>query len=184
MRVIAGTHRGRRLTVPKGLATRPTSDRARETLFALLGDLGGTSFLDLFAGSGAVGIEALSRGARPVYFVESARSALTALHANLRSIGASTDAEIVPYPLPATLDRVTGTFNVVFLDPPYAEETLLAATLARLLGAALLAPGGVVVVEHAARHPPVLPPGLVVSATRRVGDTAFTFAHRADDAQD
>ena len=184
MRIIAGTHRGRRLLVPRGLVTRPTSDRARETLFALLGDLGETRFLDLFAGSGAVGIEALSRGAERVCFVESARAALTALRANLQAIGSTCPTEVVPGPLPASVDRLEGPFDVIFLDPPYAEESLAKTTLNRVLSGHLDAPGGIVVVEHAARHSPILPEGLTVPTTRRVGDTAFTFAHRVDDATD
>jgi 16S rRNA (guanine966-N2)-methyltransferase len=181
MRIIAGIHRGRRLVVPRGLATRPTSDRARETLFALLGDLSGSRFLDLFAGSGAVGLEALSRGAPRVCFVESARPALTALRANLRAIGAAAPAEVVARPLPAAVDGLEGSFDVIFLDPPYAEETLVPATLGRLLATRLISPGAIVVVEHAARHAPALPEGLTTTTARRVGDTAFTFAHRADD---
>jgi 16S rRNA (guanine966-N2)-methyltransferase len=184
MRIIAGIHRGRRLLVPRGLATRPTSDRARETLFALLGDLEGRHFLDLFAGSGAVGIEALSRGAQRVCLVESARAALTALRANLHAIGPATPTEVMPRPLPAAVDRLEGPFDVVFLDPPYAEEILVTTTLGRVVAAGLVSPGGVVVVEHAARHPPALPAGLTATATRRVGDTAFTFAHRVDDETD
>jgi 16S rRNA (guanine966-N2)-methyltransferase len=183
MRIIAGIYRGRRLLVPRGLATRPTSDRARETLFALLGDLDGMQFLDLFAGSGAVGIEALSRGAQRVCFVESARAALTMLRANLQAIGAGPTAEVVPRPLPAAVDRLAGPFDVVFLDPPYAEESLLTTTLGRLFARGLVSPGGVVVGEHAARHSPAFPVGFIAASTRRVGDTAFTFAHRVDDAK-
>jgi 16S rRNA (guanine966-N2)-methyltransferase len=182
MRIIAGLHRGRRLVAPRGRATRPTSDRARETLFALLGDLHGYRFLDLFAGSGAVGIEALSRGASHVCFVESAPPAVAALRANLRTIDAIPTTTVVLRPLPDAVDHLTGPFDIAFLDPPYAAESLLSQTLTRLVAAAVLAPGGIVVVEHDARQPPVLPAGLIPASTRRVGETAFTFARLGDAA--
>jgi len=178
MRIIAGLHRGRRLVTPRGRATRPTSDRARETLFAVLGDLQGIRFLDLFAGSGAVGIEALSRGAAHVCFVESAAAALAALRANLQAIDAATATTVVARQLPAAIDRLSGPFELVFLDPPYADATLLTGALTRLLTAAtVVSEGVVVVVEHEARHAPILPARLIATSTRRVGDTAFTFAH-------
>jgi len=180
MRIIAGLHRGRRLVTPRGRATRPTSDRARETLFALLGDLQGIRFLDLFAGSGAVGIEALSRGATGVCFVESASPALAALRTNLRTIDATAMTTVVARPLPGAVDRLAVPFDIAFLDPPYAETALLGETLARLIAAAVVAPAGVVVVEHDARRAPTLPPGLILASTRRVGETAFTFAHLGD----
>jgi len=180
MRIIAGLHRGRRLVTPRGRATRPTSDRARETLFALLGDLQGIRFLDLFAGSGAVGIEALSRGAAHVSFVESAPPALAALRANLQTLAATTTTTVVSRPLPGGIDRLTGPFDLVFLDPPYAATTLLTGTLARLIAATVIVPEGRVVVEHDARHAPPLPAGLIAASTRRVGETAFTFAHLGD----
>jgi len=181
MRIIAGLHRGRRLVTPRGRATRPTSDRARETLFALLGDLHGIRFLDLFAGSGAVGIEALSRGAAHVHFVESAPPALAALRANLQAIDAAMTTTLVARPLPGAIERLAGPFDVAFLDPPYAAATLLTQTLGRLTAATVIGPEGVVVVEHDARHVPLLPAGLIADATRRVGETAFTFVH-VDDA--
>jgi 16S rRNA (guanine966-N2)-methyltransferase len=180
MRIIAGLHRGRRLVTPRGRATRPTSDRTRETLFALLGDLQGIRFLDLFAGSGAVGIEALSRGATRVCFVESARAALAALRANLQTIDATATTTVVACPLPGAVERLAVPFDVAFLDPPYAEATLLRETLVRLIAATVVAPQGVVVMEHDARDTPILPAGLVAASTRRVGDTAFTFAHLRD----
>lgn len=150
----------------------------------MLGDLIGMRFLDLFAGSGAVGIEALSRGAQRVCFVESGGAALAALRANLRAIGTGMSAEVVPRSLPAAVDRLTGAFEVVFLDPPYAAGDLLTATVGRLLAGPLVSAGGVVVVEHASRHPLALPAGLVADTTRRVGDTAFTFGRPIDDAAD
>src|SRR5262249_58893941 len=99
MRVIAGALGGRRLVAPRGAATRPTSDRVREALFSALGDVGGARVLDVFAGTGALGIEALSRGAEHATFVESARPALAALRANLAALGIEGLARVVPQPV-------------------------------------------------------------------------------------
>ena len=174
MRIIAGTLRSRRLRAPKGRDTRPTSDRAREALFARLGPVEGIGIADLFAGSGALGLEALSRGAASCTFVESGRAALTALRANLADL-APAGAVVVPARLPAALDRLGGPFDLIFLDPPYAAAGLLTTTLERLTASPLLTDGGLIVVEHAARTPPTLPPELQVDETHAIGETAFTF---------
>ena len=151
MRVIAGLHRSRTLEAPRGLATRPTSDRLRETLFNVLAPrVEGARFLDLYAGSGAVGIEAVSRGAARVEFVERAKPALDALRANLRSLkigsGISVHAVAVREFLRCAPDEP---FDIVFLDPPYEAEAEYASAL-NLLGSAQewLVPEGVVIAEH------------------------------------
>jgi len=174
MRIIAGSLGSRRLRVPKGRATRPTSDRAREALFARLGPVDGARVADLFAGSGALGLEALSRGAAACTFVESGRPALVALRANLADL-APTGAVVVDRRLPAALDRLAGPFDLLFLDPPYAAVDLLTATLERLVTSPLLATGALIVVEHAARTAPTLPCGLQAEATHATGETAFTL---------
>jgi len=179
MRIIAGSLGSRRLRTPKGRNTRPTSDRAREALFSRLGPLDGARLADLFAGSGSLGLEALSRGAASCTFVESGRAALTALRANLADLAPAGGAVVVRNSLPAALDRLTGPFDLLFLDPPYAAEDLLTVTLERLAAAPLLADGCLVVVEHAARTPPTLPPGLQAEATHHTGETAFTFLRPA-----
>src|SRR5438046_7649966 len=125
MRVIGGIHRGRRLRAVRGLAVRPTSDRLRETLFNILAPrIGGSRFLDICAGSGAVGIEALSRGATEVTFIERSRQACVAIEANLASLGI-TRSTIIKHDAAASLKKLareSAQFDLVFFDPPYASE--------------------------------------------------------------
>ena len=153
MRIIAGTFRSRTLEAPAGLATRPTSDRLRETLFNVLSPrMAGARFLDLYAGSGAVGLEALSRGAGHVDFVERAEPALRALRANLARLGVAAGFRIHGAGVGAVLRKMKpgAAFDVVFLDPPYDAAQEYAATLGLLGGAAagLLAEGAAVIAEH------------------------------------
>ena len=157
MRIIAGTYRSRRLTAPEGLATRPTSDRLRETLFNVLGArIPGAAFLDLFAGSGAVGLEALSRGAATVTFVERAPSALAVLRANLARLAIHEGCYIHAGSVSAFLRSSPAAspkrepYAVVFLDPPYDAAEEYARTLELLGGAAptWLSGDAVVVAEH------------------------------------
>jgi 16S rRNA (guanine966-N2)-methyltransferase len=157
MRIIAGTYRSRRLAAPKGLSTRPTSDRLRETLFNVLGArIPGAAFLDLFAGSGAVGLEALSRGAATVTFVERAPSALAVLRSNLARLGVNEGLHIHARGVGAFLRSSTAAspkqepYAVVFLDPPYDAAEEYARTLLLLGGAASawLSADAVVVAEH------------------------------------
>jgi 16S rRNA (guanine966-N2)-methyltransferase len=169
MRVIAGTHGGRELIAPKGRATRPTSDRVREALFSILGDVTDLRVLDLFAGSGALGIEALSRGAAQATLVDSARSAATAINRNL--VALHIQAEVVPQPAARFLGaalRDGRQYDLVFLDPPYRH----ASTLGRELTSALmpiLATDARVVAESDRRSPLGLE--LVLLDERRYGDT-------------
>jgi 16S rRNA (guanine(966)-N(2))-methyltransferase RsmD len=153
MRVIAGSFRSRTLQAPAGLATRPTSDRLRETLFNVLAPrIQGTAFLDLYAGSGAVGIEALSRGAASVVFVERAASAIRVLQTNLDKLGLTEGYRIVAGSVGGYLRKMEGgpPFDVVFLDPPYEAAREYAATLELLGGpaAGLLTDGAMVIAEH------------------------------------
>ena len=152
MRVIGGVYRSRTLQAPPGPATRPSSDRLRETLFNVLAPrIEGARFLDLYAGSGAVGIEALSRGAAEAVFVERAPPALKALRANLARLGMKEGAQVVPGTVAAFLRKESGTcFDVVFLDPPYDAAIEYLAVLGLLGGAAagLLADGALVIAEH------------------------------------
>jgi 16S rRNA (guanine966-N2)-methyltransferase len=154
LRVIAGTYRRRTLEAPPGMATRPTSDRLRETLFNVLAPrMQGAAFLDLYAGSGAVGIEASSRGAAQVVFVERGPAALKVLRANLARLGISTAIEVHASSVPVFLRKrkiLDMSFDVVFLDPPYEEEDEYEATLGLLGGAAsdALTARGVVIAEH------------------------------------
>jgi 16S rRNA (guanine966-N2)-methyltransferase len=156
MRVIAGSLRGRVLAAPAGLETRPTADRLRETLFNVLTQgardrVAGAGFLDLYAGSGAVGIEAASRGAGPVVFVESGVAALAVLRKNLEGLGLKgAGIRVEKRGVGRFLRGATGEFGVIFLDPPYELEAEYEGTLGLLGGecAGLVAEGGMVVAEH------------------------------------
>lgn len=154
MRIIAGRLRSRGLEAPRGMATRPTSDRLRETLFNVLAArMEGARLLDLYAGSGAVGMEALSRGAEQVEFVERAPAALKVLRANLAALGIANGYRVHVCGVSAYLRRARHEergFDVVFLDPPYEAAEEYAATLNLLGGAAsgLLSEGAVVIAEH------------------------------------
>jgi 16S rRNA (guanine(966)-N(2))-methyltransferase RsmD len=153
MRIIAGLYRSRTLAAPAGLATRPTSDRLRETLFNVLAPrIEGAAFLDLYAGSGAVGIEALSRGAARVEFVERAPAALSMLSANLAKLGVTAGFRIHNRSVGGFLRLLKAGmgFDVVFLDPPYDAGREYAATLGALGGdsVGVLASGALVIAEH------------------------------------
>ncbi len=156
MRIIAGRFRSRRLAAPTGEATRPTSDRLRETLFNVLAPrIEGAAFLDLYAGSGAVGIEALSRGAKEAVFVERAPAALKVLRENLARLGVANQSRIYAGQAAIFLRRKFAAaepkFDVIFLDPPYQAEEEYADTFGLLGGAeatGLVASGGLVVAEH------------------------------------
>jgi len=175
VRVVAGRFGGRRLTAPGGRGTRPTSDRVREALFAILGDVEGLRVLDLFAGSGALGIEALSRGAASAVFVERSARAAHAVRTNLAALGV--DAPVVRADARAVLRDARAradAYDLVFLDPPYRE----AAAWGRELSTALegvLAPGARVVSESDRRAP--LDLALPLADERRYGDTLIRI-HR------
>jgi 16S rRNA (guanine966-N2)-methyltransferase len=179
MRVIAGRLGGRRLVAPKGLATRPTGERVREALFSALGPLDGAAVLDLYAGTGALGIEALSRGARRAVFVESARPALAALRQNVASLELGERARVVGTPAARALRDLApeGPFDLVLADPPWASIAEAARVL-ELAAAGLVAPGARVVLEHAARDAAPRIAGLEPAATRVYGDTAVTVYER------
>ena len=153
MRIIAGTFRSRTLQAPAGMSTRPTSDRLRETLFNVLAPrIEGAAFLDLYAGSGAVGIEALSRGAGRVDFVERAPAALEVLRANLARLGVNVGYRVHAGSVRTVLDRIAKSsgFDLVFLDPPYEAAQEYIATMETLGGKAtrLLTVGAMVIAEH------------------------------------
>ncbi|HSZ70390.1 MAG TPA: 16S rRNA (guanine(966)-N(2))-methyltransferase RsmD [Solirubrobacteraceae bacterium] len=180
MRVIAGTFGGRRLHAPRGRATRPTSERVREALFSMLGPLQGEVVLDLFAGTGALAIEALSRGAARAVLVERDRRALGALERNLAELGLGpVQAEVRRDEALRAVRNACGraeTYDLVFVDPPYGQAGELGRELAVALPP-LLAPRARVVVESDARRggPSLLP--IAVEAQRRYGDTSVTI-HR------
>jgi len=171
MRVIAGQYGGRRLAAPSGHSTRPTSDRVREAVFSILGGrLEGADVLDLFAGSGALGIESLSRGAGRVTFVESSTATVAVLRGNLATLGAVGAVhrrDALAFLRTALQDGQQ--YDLVFLDPPYRDADRLSPKLAETIPA-VLAPGGLVVSESDRREPLDLPT-LSLLDERRYGDT-------------
>jgi 16S rRNA (guanine966-N2)-methyltransferase len=156
MRVIAGTYRSRFLKSPNGLALRPTSDRLRETLFNVLAaTVSGSRFLDIFAGTGAVGIEALSRGASEVLFIENHAPAAALIRRNLESLGVRSGTQVLAVDALRGLEKLAAKhqlgdplIDLVFLDPPYAATEEYLRVLQFLGTASLLAPGAIVVAEH------------------------------------
>jgi 16S rRNA (guanine966-N2)-methyltransferase len=184
VRVVAGTHGGRRLAAPPGRDTRPTSDRVREALFAIVGDVSGLDVLDLFAGSGALGIEALSRGAARAVFVDSDRRAQACVRTNLARLGLEERARVVGRDWRAALaaERAAGRgYGLCLVDPPYSVLGRIAGELARAL-APVLQPGGTVVVEGPAASPsPSLSELPVADRTDRTyGSTRVVVARLAE----
>jgi 16S rRNA (guanine966-N2)-methyltransferase len=184
LRVTGGELGGRRLNAPRS-GVRPSADRVRESLFAILGDLAGAAVLDVFAGSGALGIEALSRGAASLVCVERSRPALEALRENLGSLGLDSVARVVAgdaLAVIARLGRAGDSFDLVLMDPPYAPDAGHAA-LAALGRAGLLAPEAMVVLERSKSHPVGVVAGLRHLEDRTYGDTVISlFAVSAPDS--
>jgi len=170
VRIVAGEFKGRRLRAPRGMRTRPTADRVREALFSMLGDLSGARVLDLYAGTGALGIEALSRGAASALFVERDPRAAAAIEENLRSLGL--DDPVHRQDALRFLTRGEGTFDLVFCDPPYDSVPRITGPLAERLPA-LLARGARIVTESDKRSPFELPFPLL--AERTYGDTRIAI---------
>lgn len=182
-RIIGGAAGGRRLRTPSGGRTRPTSDRVREALFsaldAALGSVAGLRFLDLYAGSGAVGLEARSRGAAAVTLVEQDRRTCALIRENARSLGFA-EVDVVTAAVSRLLQQPPGArYDVVFLDPPYSLSSAeVDADLAALVARGWLAEGAVVVVERSSRDtPPTWPAGLVEERSRRYGETTLWYGH-------
>jgi 16S rRNA (guanine966-N2)-methyltransferase len=171
--IVAGEFRGRRLAAPRGVRTRPTADRVREALFSMLGDVSRARVLDLYAGSGALGIEALSRGAASAVFVERDPRAVVAIERNLGSLGL--DQEVLRQDAVRFLRRGTGTFDLVFVDPPYDSASRLAGPLAERLPA-ITAEGARIVTESDKRNPLELPFPLITE--RAYGDTRIAIHAR------
>jgi 16S rRNA (guanine966-N2)-methyltransferase len=171
VRVVAGHLRGRRLAAPPGTSTRPTSDRVREALFSILGPLEGATVLDLFAGSGALGIEALSRGASTATFVDRDRRAVEVIRANLASLGLG-GAAVLHRDALTHLRSAGGTHDLVFVDPPYSCAPRLGPPLSAALPGAL-SRDALIVTESDQRHPLELELPLV--RERRYGDTRIAL---------
>ncbi|MGH7255711.1 MAG: 16S rRNA (guanine(966)-N(2))-methyltransferase RsmD [Nitrospirales bacterium] len=180
VRVIAGSHKGRRLLGPKGHTLRPTPDRVKAALFSILGDrILDARVLDLFAGTGAIGIEALSRGASAVTFVEPDTESLRLLRANLTRCQLEEAADLQACTAEAFLrhSRAGGTFDIAFADPPYALDSG-AHLLPSLSRAGILTSDSVVVLEHATRQPPPDEVGRLIRHRQyRYGDTTLSLYH-------
>jgi len=174
MRIIAGLARGLPLAVPRGDATRPTSDRVREAIFSSLGArVPGAAVLDLFAGTGALGLEAVSRGAQSVVFIEQARAALDCLAKNLAGLKPAPAATVVRGEVLRELARLTGVFHLIFADPPYGTDFTPILEMVRQRG--LLMADGLVVLESAKRDPVVLPAGWRLHREAVYGDTRVSY---------
>lgn len=175
MRIIAGAWRGRKLLAPSGEATRPTADRTREALFSMLqsrlGTFEGLAVADLFAGTGALGLEALSRGAASCLFVEQDRAALDILRRNIDHLGAGAQAEVRPGD--ARRAGARGPFHLVMLDPPYGTKTG-ATAIAQLVESGALAPGAIVSLETQRGDPPQVA-GLELLTERSFGKALVTL---------
>ena len=174
MRIVAWRYRGRRLHAPSGTDVRPTSDRVREAVFSILGDIEGLRVLDLFAGSGALGVEALSRGAAGVTLVESDRRAIEAIRRNLEPL-AGAAAEVVRSDALAWLSGRRDTYDLVFLDPPYSSAPVLAEPLSLALPA-VLSPKALIGSESDKRDPLAL--AFPLEDERTYGSTRIAI-HRA-----
>lgn len=180
MRVIGGIAGGRRLAAPKGDRVRPTADRVKEALFSILlsryGTLQGLSVLDLFAGSGNLGIEALSRGAAHATFVDSHPLSIGAIRGNLALTCLSERAEMMPMDALKALHRLAGqnrVFDIIFIDPPYREHELMQSVLQILAGKRLTTTDGLIVFETGSKTILSLPEGFESVGKRLYGDTAI-----------
>lgn len=184
MRIIAGHLKGRRLASPDWKGLRPTSDKLRETLFNVVAArVPGSRMLDLYAGTGAIGIEALSRGAAHVTFVERHPRAVRLIQQNLRACGVTEGYTIEQRDVGAAVSRLDGgaPFDLIVLDPPYDLDR---GEVGRVLDAAgrVLASGGLLVLERATRAVPVVPPSLVHLRDIRSGDSTLTLLNKAEAA--
>lgn len=184
-RIIGGDAGGRRIHTPTGQHTRPTTDRVREALFSAVeswcGSLQGLRFLDLYAGSGAVGLEAWSRGAGVVSLVESDRRTARLIYENAKLLGFSR-VHVMTNSVTAVLSRSpSAPYDVVFMDPPYHfDDAVVDEELARLSGQEWLVPGALVVVERATRSPePAWPAGFTGTRGRKYGETTLWYGHAA-----
>lgn len=181
MRIVAGEAKGRRLASPPPSVTRAATERIRESLFASIEpEMAEARVLDLFAGAGTLGLEALSRGAASATFVERDRSALAALRANVAATRMGDRARIVARDVASFLGRLEGeAFDIVFCDPPFAGVELHSRVLAHPALARALAPGGLVVSRSLGKHRPAIPPGGRVEREKRIGEEVLLLLRYA-----
>ncbi len=181
MRITGGSARSRRFSAPRGQNTRPTSEKVREALFSILGPVPPeTRVLDLFAGAGTLGLEAMSRGAERLVLVDSSRTAVRFIRENLNALGMAQASQVHCADVLRTLGRLKARFNWVFVDPPYASD-LVATTMEQLGAGSRLTSDAVVVAEHDRRNPASAAHGCLVKVDcRRYGDTELSFFRRGD----
>ena len=184
MRVIAGEAKGRTLVAPRGGGTRPATDRIRETLFAILEpELEGANVLDLFAGAGTLGIEALSRGAARATFVERGAEAVKALRRNLAATGFDERSDVIAANVIGYLDaHPRGSFDVVFCDPPFADVAIAEATLGHEALRSAVAPDGLVVMRAHGKHVPTVPASTHIARVKEIGEEKLLFLRYIDRA--
>ncbi|MCL2811084.1 MAG: 16S rRNA (guanine(966)-N(2))-methyltransferase RsmD [Clostridia bacterium] len=185
MRIIGGSARGRTLLAPRGLQTRPTPDAVRESLCNILRcEIPGATVLDLFAGTGALALECLSRGAERAALVDHAQSAMGVIRRNVQSAGFEGQTQCLRSDWRAALARLRGQgrFDLVFLDPPYGRIDLT-QVCAALAESDLLAPDALIVAEHRTGEPPTAHPPLLTEDTRRYGDTTVTIIRYHQEGQ-
>ncbi len=176
MRIVGGEYRGRKLYAPDGEATRPTTDRVRESLFnILMPRTRDATVLDLFAGSGAVALEALSRGAAHAVLVDADRRAQAAIERNIALCRAEQKARLIKADWKVALDRLTAHFDLVFLDPPYAQLSVYGEAALALKARGLLAQGALLVMEHRSKDALALPGGFEAFDERRYGEATIAF---------
>ncbi len=177
LKIVAGSAKGRKLRGPKSKGIRPAAARVRESLFQILGDLSGKRVLDLFAGTGSMGLEALSRGADSVVFVDPNQAAVSLLFHNLGLTGFQDRAHVIKKKAAAAIEflhKKGYRYDLIFLDPPY-DRGFVDATLKKLKACPLLAPGGLLLCEHSPRESPAFLSGLEVADLRKYGQTTVTF---------
>ena len=179
MRIISGRARGRRLQSPRGKGTRPTSDRVREALFSMLGSIEGAVVLDGFAGTGALGLEAWSRGASQVYFAEPDRQAAAVVRQNIELLDAESDTHFLPLPFHRAITEIAEPLDLIFLDPPYNSN--LAGEALAILSARpeILNDGARVVWESSTDTKELLPPGFTPWKSRTYGSTRVQILEAA-----
>ncbi len=188
MRIITGTSKGRRLATPKSHAIRPTSDRVKESIFNILGKgVEGKVVLDLFAGTGNLGIEALSRGAKKAFFVEKGRQALRLIQRNLSQCGMSERSEILSMDVGRAigiLNQRGGSFDLILMDPPY-EKGLIQKTLIKLHSNRIYHEDSILLIEHDRREPiPQTVEGWRLIRQQGIGDTLISFLTPLRSAED
>ena len=178
MRVIAGSAKGREIAAPKGKNTRPTLAKVKEAMFGMIQfDIEGSRVLDLFAGSGALGIEAISRGAEHVTFCDADRQAVSIVKGNVKKLGFEDRCDVFTGDSLALLERLSGTegFDIVLLDPPY-ETDLESRAIELLRSLSLLKEDAILLCEHSADNPPAFPPCYEVKKAKKYGDSFVTYA--------